>query len=333
MDEYQVTEPIRTVADFPTLSVIIPARNAAATIPATLDSIFFQEYQGEIEVIVADGSDTSTMAGVIRRSYPKVHIVPNPEGNTPSGLNHAIRESVGKVIVRCDAHAVLPPGYVQRVVETLRRTGAANVGGMQCPIGVTLFERAVAVAMTSKLGAGNAVYRLGGAAGPTDTVYLGAWYRDTLESVGGFNTHLIRNQDYELNWRLREQGGTIWFDPGLAVNYRPRGNVLSLACQYFGYGRWKSVMLAQNPASLRVRQLVAPLLVLGLVTSVALAAFKPSWLAAVLPFVYLVTLVLGAMIAGLRRREPAAVLLPVVLATMHVSWGIGFFLPARQPRR
>ena len=286
-----------------------------------------------MEVIVADGSDTATMANVIRRSYPKVRVVANPEGNTPSGLNHAIRGSGGEVIVRCDAHAVLPLGYIQRVVETLRRTGAANVGGMQRPVGVTLFERAVAVAMTSKLGAGNAVYRLGGAEGPTDTVYLGAWYRDTLESVGGFDTQLIRNQDYELNWRLRERGGTIWFDPRLAVSYRPRGNVLSLARQYFDYGRWKSVVLIRYFTSLRARQLAAPLLVLGLVVSGALAVFKLSWLAVVLPAMYLVTLVLGALIAGFRHREPSATLLPVVLAIMHLSWGIGFFFPPRLPRR
>ncbi len=318
---------------YPSVSVIIPARDAAGAIGAALDSVLAQEYPGEVEVVVADGSATPDMAEAIRRDWPSVRVTPNPERVTPAGLNHAIRASRGEIVVRCDAHATLAPGYLRRAVETLRRTGAAHVGGRQRPTGVTPFERAVAHALLTPLGSGNAAYRAGGDEGPVDTVYLGAWRRETLEAAGGFDAALLRNQDYELNWRLRQRGGTVWFDPELSAGYRPRGGLRDLARQYFQYGRWKAAVLLRHPASLRPRQLAAPLLLLALAASIAagLALFPPA--AAALPLAYLLTLAGVAIAVALRRRDGAAMLMPLALATMHLCWGAGFLWPARRRRR
>ncbi len=267
-------------ARFPPVSVIIPARGAENTIEVALDSVTSQEYPGAMEVIVADGSDTPAMRDVIRRRHPTVRIVPNPEKNIPSGLNHALREATGEIVVRCDANARLTPGYVRRTTGTLLRTGAANVGGQQMPVGATFFERAVALAMTTVLGAGDARYRLGGAEGLVDTVYLGAFRRETLNEMGGFNPTLSRNEDYELNWRLRERGKAVWFDPDVVAVYRPRGTLRALARQYFNNGRWKRAMIRRHPRSWRVRQLGAPLLVLGLAASGCGILVGSAWAAA-----------------------------------------------------
>ncbi len=325
-DQQAVTSASLTSPN-PSVSVVIPARNAEAVIAATLDSVLSQEYAGLVEVLLADGSDTEATAELVRCAYPTVHVIPNPAQSTSAGLNRAIRKAIGQIIVRCDAHAVLPPGYLQRVVETLERTGAANVGGKQQPIGTSTFERALVIAMTTPLGVGDARYRLGGVEGPTDTVYLGAFRREELEAVGGFDPTLMRNQDAELNWRLRKRGRRVWFDPKLVVLYRPRGNLRTLARQYFDYGRWKRVMLSKHPTSLRPRQLAAPLLVLGLIASVVLAGSGFIQMASALPLVYLSTLVVGSLAVGFHRRAPCTFLLPLILATMHLSWGVGFFCP------
>ncbi len=314
--------------DPPAVSVIVPARDAAASLARTLRSILDQDYPGPVEVVVAAADDDSARAAFDYAS--RVKVVANPVGTTPAGLNAALAASTGEIVVRCDAHAELPPGYLSRVVETLERTGAANVGGRQLPRGDTLWERAVALAMSTPLGAGDARYRLGGEEGPTDTVYLGAFRRDVLEAVGGFDETLHRNQDYELNWRLRQGGGVVWFDPALAVTYRPRGSLRRLARQYFDYGRWKRVVLRRHPASLRPRQLAAPLLVLGLAASAVLAVTPARAVAPVLPALYGSLVVVGSAVVGIRRREPAAVLAPIVLATMHLSWGAGFFVPRHE---
>ena len=212
------------------------------------------------------------------------------------------------------------PDTLRRAVSTLQRTGAANVGGRQQPDGTTFFGRAVAMAMTTPLGAGGARYRLGGAEGPVDTVFLGAFRRDALDAVSGFDPAFVRNQDYELNWRLRARGETVWFDPELVVTYRPRSTFRGLAWQYFDYGRWKRTVAQRHPASLLPRHLASPLLLLGLTASLVLVVAGASWTAAAVPITYGLVLALGSLAVGIRRRSYAAILLPLVLATMHLSW-------------
>lgn len=307
------------------VSVIMPARDADATIEKALRSVLAQDYAGAVELIVADGSDDPATSETVRRVAPAARIVPNPTGATPAGLNLALRASTSPIVVRCDAHAALPEGYLRRAVATLRRTGAANVGGRQAPEGTSFFTRAVALAQTTRLGTGNARYRQGGVEGPVDTVYLGVFRRDAFDRVGGFNEAIPTNEDYELNWRLRAAGETVWFDPALAVDYRPRRTLRALARQYFLYGRGKRMVLRRHPRSWRLRHFAAPLLVIGLIFDLALAAAAGT--APALLLTWLGALIVGSPAVGLSRREPAALLLPLVLAAMHLSWGLGFLLP------
>ena len=188
------------------------------------------------------------------------------------------------------------------------------------------------MATTSILGTGAPRYRLGGPEGPADTVYLGVWTRQTLLDAGGFDQSLRANEDYELNWRLRRRGGVVWFDPNLVVAYRPRGSLRALMRQYFGYGRWKAAMLMARLASPRPRQLAAPLLVLALVASAALAVTGFLLAAAAAPLVYLATILGASAWTGARRRDAAAFLFPIALAAIHLSWGTGFFFPPRITR-
>ena len=326
---------------WPAVSVILPARHARTTLPAALRSILAQDYGGPVETIVAEGSDAPETRDLLRRRFPGVRVVPNPDRTTPSALNRALGAASHGIVARCDAHATFPPGYLTRAVETLRRTGAANVGGRLNPVGTTYFERAVALATTTTLGTGDARYRVGGPEGPVDTVYLGLFRREALDAAGGWDETLLRNQDYELNWRLRERGETVWFDPGLAADYRPRGSVGALARQYFGYGQWKRVVLARHPRSWRARHLAPPILLAALAASAVLAAagvLAPTasggaWLApaaAAIPLGYLLVLLAGSAAAGLSRRRPEALLLPLVVATIHLAWAAGFFAGTRR---
>ena len=315
-------------ASAPSVSVIMPARNAEGTIAEALESVRAQDYPGRVEVVVADGSDTPAMMELLRQSYPWVRVVPNPCRIIAPGVNAALEVATGEVVARCDAHTILPPDYLRLAVETLEATRAANVGGRQRPFGTTFFERAVACALDTLLGTGRARFRVGGPEGPDNTVYLGVFWRKTLDAAGGYDSSLDCAEDYELNCRLRKNGGVVWFDPKLMVDYRARDTWWSLARQYFGYGRWKRVVLWRHPQAALPRHFAAPLLVLGLAGSAGLGWAGAPWLAAALvPFAYLCALAATALATGIRQREPAALILPVVLATMHLSWGLGFFLP------
>lgn len=319
--------------DYPAVSIIIPVYNAGDGLRTLLPTILNQEYPGSLEILVADGSTNDETLVLIRQRYPQVRLISNPEHQVSTGINKALAAATGEVVVRCDAYTTFRPDYIRRAVETLRRTGAANVGGQQCPVFTESFiGRAAAIAPGIFLGAGNSRYHLGGAEGPTDTAYLGVFRRDVLEAIGGFDQALLRNQDYVANWRLRQRGETVWFDPELKVAYRPRQSIGNLARQYFDYGRWKCVVVRRYPRSLCLRHLAAPLLTLGLGVSVVGAwAGVPLLLA--FPLVYLLALVGEAVRVGISRFEPAAVLLPWVLLTMHLAWGIGFFCPPRPIRK
>ena len=330
----------------PGVAVLVPVRDEAAALPAALGAIAAQDYAGPIEVVVADASATAATAAAARAAMPGVRIVRNPGGSAAAGMNAALAASAHPVVVRCDARCVLPPEYVRVAVATLRRTGAANVGGRLAPVGRTWFECAAGLAMVSALGSGAPRYRRRRAGpGPVDTVPLGVFRRAALDAVGGFDGGLARNEDYELNWRLRRWGGVVWFDPALAVGYRPRGGVGALARQYFDYGRWKRAMLLRHPRALRLRQTAAPALVTGLAASAAAAlaalaglAVDPSLAgmllgaAALVPGAWLAALAVGSVAAALGRRRAAALAVALPLTVMHLAWGAGFLTPFRRVR-
>ena len=307
----------------PDVSVVLPVRDGAATLASAVASVLAQEFAGSLEVCIAvapSADGTRELADGLAAADPRVSVVDNPAGATPAGLNAAIRATTAPVVVRVDGHAELPAGYMARAVETLERTGAVNVGGIQDPRGTTAFEVAVGRAMASRFGAGDARFHYGGPEGAVDTVYLGVFRRDAIEAVGLFDESLIRNQDYELNHRLRRAGGTIWFDPELRVGYRPRGSIRTLARQFGQYGRWKRIVLGMHPRSLRWRHLVAPATTLAVTTGLLAGIWWPPVL--VLPLGYGAAVALGSVAVG---RTPGTVLrLLVVYPTMHLSWGVGF---------
>lgn len=289
------------------------------TLPDALRAIEAQDYEGDIEVVVAAADEDTAGAAAAH----DVVLVDNPTGTTPGGLNLAANASSGDVLIRVDAHSVIPPGYVKQVVDTLSTTDADNVGGRQVPRGSTFLEKAVAGAMSSPFGAGDATYRIGGAAGPTDTVYLGAFRRTVFDKMNGYDERYLRHQDYELNHRIREAGGTVWFDPSLEVSYRPRRSLKALASQYLQYGRWKRFFARSHEGSLRPRQWAPPALVLMLAGSLIGSIWWPSLL--VFPAAYLLGLVVVGLISIPRVGTPA-LLMPVALAIMHLSWGVGFLV-------
>lgn len=307
----------------PTVSVVIPARDSARTLGDAVDSALAQgAIVDEVVIAVGPSTDGTLEAARALEADERVRVVDNPSGRTPSALNAAIGASTGEVIVRLDAHAVLPTGYVERAVATLRESGAANVGGRQVPTAEGGFARAVALAMGSPLGSGGAAYRHEGPPGEVETVYLGVFRRAALDGVGGFDERFVRNQDYELNERLRRHGYTVWFDPELEVGYRPRSTVTALARQYLEYGRWRRRTARTHPGSLRLRHRAAPAIVLTLAAGVLAGVVTGLWwVPALVIGGYLVLLVAaGAYVGG--PRSAAAVAL--ALAVMHLSWGVGF---------
>ena len=303
----------------------MPVLNEERHLADSVRMVLQQAYEGPIEVVLALGPSrdaTEAVASRLAEQDPRVRTVENPSGRTPDALNAAIAAASGEVIARVDAHAEIPRDYLATAVAALEETGADNVGGIMDAKGVTSLERAIACAMKSPIGVGGARFHTGGGAGESDTVYLGVFRRSALERVGGYDPHFARAQDWEMNHRIRATGGRVWFTPELVVTYRPRSSLRKLADQYFNYGRWRRVVSRQHPGTAGARYLAPPAMVLGTVAASALGlAWRPAWL---VPAGYAAAVGAGGWLIS--RTEPAGVRarVPLAIATMHWSWGIGF---------
>ncbi|MGL4174363.1 MAG: glycosyltransferase family 2 protein [Actinomycetota bacterium] len=320
------------VADV-SVSVVMPILNEEQHLPDAVAMILSQDHPGDLELILALGPSTdrtSDVAADLAATDPRITCVINPSGRTPDALNLAIAASTFPVVVRVDGHAIIPKHYVRTAVTVLLRTGADNVGGIMDARGSTEFEQAVAAAMRSTIGVGNASFHTGGDEGPADTVYLGVFRRSALRRVGGYDPHFARAQDWEMNHRIRATGGTVWFTPDLAVTYRPRSTISALARQYFQYGRWRRVVTRRH-GTVTVRYLTPPALVVSIIVSL-LATWWIPWMA-LLPASYLVAVGASGPFVGRGLSWAAKLRVPLVLATMHLSWGVGFLTSPAQLAR
>lgn len=311
----------------PVVGVVMPILNEERHLEEAVAAVLGQDYAGDVRLVLALGPShdrTDEIAARLEARHDQVHTVRNPSGRTPEALNAAIA-ALGDVdvVVRVDGHGVLDPDYVRTAVELLHDTGAANVGGLMDAEGVTSFERAVAAAMTSRLGVGSAAFHTGGQAGPADTVYLGVFRREWLTRMGGYDPRFTRAQDWELNHRIREAGGLVWFSPRLRVAYRPRPTLAALARQYRDYGRWRRVVARTHEGTINARYLAPPVAVVGVAGGlVGGFLWWPLWLA---PAAYLALTTVGGLGVTDSRLEPRDRLwLPVILPTMHLAWGWGF---------
>jgi succinoglycan biosynthesis protein ExoA len=316
----------------PAVSVILPVLNEEAHLEESILAILSQDYHGEFEVILALGPSqdrTDEIAKNLSAKDARVKLVANPTGKTAAALNLAVAASKHPVIVRVDGHAQIPNDYLSLAVEILKSTGAVNVGGVMAAEGVSAFEKAVARAMRSPLGVGASRFHTGGEAGEVDTVYLGAFRREAITTAGGFDERYTRAQDWELNYRLRKNGGLIYFDPRLQVTYRPRPNLRKLAKQYFQYGTWRRVVSRSHSGTINLRYLAPPVTLLGCVFSVIAGTLLH-------PLLYLPLAVYGMFIgvsaALIARSLREFLTLLAVIPTMHFAWGAGFITSTKALR-
>jgi glycosyltransferase involved in cell wall biosynthesis len=320
----------RTSVNYPGVSVVLPILNEERYLAHAIEAILEQQYPGDFEVILALGPSrdrTNEIAEKLRAQDSRVVLVESPTGRTAAGLNLAIKKSRFDIICRIDGHAEVSKTYIRDAVEIMEETNAVNVGGIMAAVGKTSFEGAVATAMRSPLGVGGARFHVGGSAGPADTVYLGVFKKSSLLAVGLYDERFTRAQDWELNYRLRKSGGIIWFDPRLVVTYRPRPTLKALAKQYFEYGRWRHAVVRTHKGTANYRYLAPPAATLVIAISLIAGIFLHPLLF-IPALTYAAAIFAGALVIGKSIKEK--VTLPAVLATMHISWGIGYLTSPRK---
>lgn len=317
-----------TTKDFtPRISVIMPCYNEEEFIGKSIESLLDDYFRKNCELIIVDGMSndkTREIAQSFLNQQLNGKLLKNKKKIQVYGLNLGISEAKGEIIIRADAHCLYPPEYINKCADLLKKTGAANVGGIMLPQGTKIFQEAAAWAMQHPVGVGDAKFHLGNFSGYVDTVYLGTFWKKLFNEIGFYDTNCRTNEDAELNLRIIKKGKKIYLDRSIKVIYYPRGSLRALALQYFQYGRGRCYTTLKHMKITSFRQIGPIALVVGLFLSIILSFWQSLFL--LFPLSYFFVLLLGALLSWPKKkiRMGQRILMGLIWATMHVSWGLGF---------
>lgn len=312
------------------VSVVIPVRNEEEHIARCLQSVVDQDYPKDLmEVFVVDGMSEDSSREIITdfaRRYPHVKLLHNPDRAATFGLNMGIIEAKGQVIARVDGHCTIQRDYINSCVKALRETGAQNVGGLMRPVGTTFLEKAIAFAMSHPFGVGGGKFHYSQKEMFADTVYLGTYKREVFDKIGLFDEKAHYSEDDELNYRLIKSGGKIFLDPRIKSQYHPRSSLSALWRQYHNYGRGKVRTIKKHGRPASWRHVIPASFVVSVIGSFILYAIHPLfwWLIAVVCGSYIVASTLVSARISYREGWKYLPILPIVFATLHFGYGIGF---------
>ena len=316
------------------VSVLIPVLDEERHLPDAVRRMVEQDVTGDVELLFVDGGSQDASRAILAElaaGDPRIRVLPNPARRTPHALNIGLREARGEFVARMDAHTRYPPSYLRLGVERLRRGDAISVSGPQLAVGDGRWSDRVALALQTPLGVGGAGFRTrsGDEEFEVDTGFTGVWRRDVLLRAGGWDEGWLTDQDCELAFRLAADGGRHVCLPAMAAEYIPRDSVQRLARQYWQYGLHKVKTFRRHPDAMRPSHLLPPALAATVV--VAVAAPRPVRRAAGAGLGVYVAALGATAVGSARTASPAdAAALPLLLATMHLSYGFGLLAGMRR---
>ncbi|HIU16583.1 MAG TPA: glycosyltransferase family 2 protein [Candidatus Ventricola intestinavium] len=315
----------------PFISVILPVRNEERFITACVQSIFSQDYPADqMEVLFVDGRSedrTVELLCEMQKVHPQIVVLDNPNRTVPYAMNIGIARSRGEIIVRLDAHAEYPPDYVRLSVETLLTRECDNAGGVFETRGRGFMGEAIAEMLKTPLGVGNATYRLTQEDGYVDTVPFGCFRRELFDRIGGFDERMTRNQDNELNFRIRKNGGKIYLNHNIRVLYYCRDTLRGIMKMGYMNGRWNVITMTLVPGSMGVRHFVPLAFVLSTLVLLALTLLTRSlFFGGLLALEWGAYLLLDFFYAYTIAKEKGWRFLPVEIVlypAFHFAYGFG----------
>lgn len=321
------------------VSVVIPVLNEEKYIVGLMDSLLKQDYDKSVlEIILVDGNSDDNTVSIINE-YIKDHnifkLLSNPKRTVQHALNIGMRAACGKYIVRMDAHAIYADNYISKCIEYLEKTDAVNVGGPMIAKGNTPVQRAIAAAYHSSFALGGGKFHQADFEGYADTVFLGAFKKETLEKLNYYDPNLSRSEDDDLNFRLNEQGYRIYITPEIKSIYYPRSDYVSLFKQYFEYGEWKVAVIRKHHKPARISHLIPFIFVifltLGLILSIISALFIGGTVGKLIPIIYgtvcSVYLIIDAIVSLSNKNTDNfsdRLRLFWIHIILHLSYGLGF---------
>ena len=311
------------------ISIILPIKNEERFIGKTLQSIINQKFKGELEIIIADGMSDDGTRGIVKEfqnSHRNIILIDNNAQIVPNGFNRALSISRGDLIIRLDGHSFIDPDFISNCLSVQEHSDADCVGGPTKHYSDSIIGYQVAIAQSSKFGAGGASFRTGIEKGKyVNTLAFGAYRRSVFFEIGGYDEELIRNQDEEFNFRLIQQGMKIWIDPSIKSTYFVRDSLVKLFKQYYQYGFFKVRVIQKVKALISWRHLVPACFVFMIFFSILSSIIINDALPINLFFgIYFVINLAYSFYESLKRKSGLLIYLPFVYFIMHLSYGIGF---------
>ena len=321
----------------PTL-IVVPTLNEASHIGDLLEALLVEAEALDARIVVADGGSADGTADIVNRlalSAPRISLIHNPQRIQSAAINLVVAQfgDTADYLIRIDAHGAYPPDYCRSLVAEASERAVAAVVVPMTTVGVAPFQRAVATAQNSAIGTGGSAHRTGKGYGPVDHGHHALMRVDAFRAVGGYDQTFRFNEDAELDYRLRQAGGTIWLTDRTGMTYYPRSTPSGLFRQYFGYGGGRARNILKHRVVPRLRQL-APLAILPVVLLAALSIWH---------WAFLVPLALwgvGCIALGMQaaRRNHAENRMPMWLSPlvgvaamiMHLAWSSGFWAHVAQ---
>jgi succinoglycan biosynthesis protein ExoA len=309
------------------VTVMIPARDEERFIGRCLDAVRKQDYPN-LQIVVVDGGSVDATLQVVRDQMAaddRIELVYNPQHSIPMSLNLGLAAARGRWLVRMDAHSTVDESYVRTAVDRLDQGLWGGVGGRKDGVGETAAGRAIAAALGSRFGVGNSMYHHGVTAQEVDHIPFGAYPVELVRELGGWNEQLPVNEDYEFDYRVRQAGNKLLFDPALKIWWRSRQSIPDLFRQYHRYGRGKVDVALLHPDSMRPRHFLPPALVAYL-AGTALISWRHPRRLLLLSAPYLLGLAVASARTARTLETPAErAYVPLAFSAMHVGWGLGFW--------
>lgn len=313
------------------VSVVMPVYNEEIYINKCIDSLLLQDYPREnMEWIFVDGCSKDKTVEQLQRyqeNYPElIKVFRNPDKIVPYAMNIGIEAASGKYIIRLDAHADYATDYISKCVYYLENTDAENVGGVAETKANGFMGNAIAKMLSSRFGVGNSQFRINGESGYVDTVPFGAFKREVFSKYGGYDERLVRNQDNEMNFRIRKNGGKIFLASDIRFSYYCRDSVRGISTMARKNGMWNIITWKLCPGSMGVRHFVPFAFVVSLVLlSVLGISFPLFWmlLAMELALYFMLDICFSIKQAS-RLKEFFALLM--LFPVFHIAYGFGSLL-------
>jgi len=283
-----------------------------------------------MEILIADGMSTDNTRDIIsqyQRKHANIILLDNPGRIVPTGMNIALKQAQGDIVIRVDGHCIIAPDYVRKCVEHLENERVDGVGGPMETIGEDKLSETIAIAMSSPFGVGNSAFRtVTGKTMLADTVPFPAYKKEIIQKAGLYDEELVRNQDDEYNYRIRELGGKLLLAEDVHSKYYSRGSFRKLWKQYFQYGFYKVRVLQKHPLQMSIRQFVPLLFVLSLLASIIITLVTTwGWIALLsITWAYIVANLIASAITASKKGWDHILRLPVAYAIIHLGYGCGF---------